>query len=175
MWDSKHNVAWSHFFCFAGAEFLLLMPFLLLFLPAFFFPHLIIHWLCKNLFQYADNVCVCVHDFFPWFRRYFNSFALLFCLFSFVFVRWILFVLGFVRIRPLHCWKRIQGTEWEWNSLTNRCFTVASIIIEKKNSNRNNKNNNNTFGHFEYGKSHHKQIDYFFIIRFLFENGTILH
>lgn len=31
----------------------------------------------------------------------------------------------------------------------------------------------NTFGHFEYCKSHHKQIDYFFIIRFLFKRDSV--
>lgn len=83
----------------------------------------------------------------------------------------------------------MQGNENELNtkidSLTNRrvCVCVRAIFFSlfvvcrdysrKEGGYECTGGKKNTFGHFEYCKSHHKQIDYFFIIRFLF--GKALH
>lgn len=88
-------------------------------------------------------------------------------------------------------WTREQKTHTRHahthrDSLTNCCFyrfVVAATIIElkvrakemriKQRRMATKTSKKNTFGHFEYCKSHHKQIDYFFIIRFLFKRDSV--
>lgn len=113
---------------------LLLMPFLLLFLPAFFSPHLIIHWLCKNVFhlQYASERNVFFRSSVPfyvsWFFffhtfRFLHCYFVLFCLFSFIFRR-----INFVCARFCSCKTIAFGFANEMQGNECECFTNKNEI-----------------------------------------------